>query len=163
MAQLAEPDLGSTVALEGKPSTSKGVAEPIPLDSAARVHPIHATIPEVRLPAHVNSDPWTVEQADEDPNRPGSTVQKASTIVNPVTLQPFSIDELRSHNLESLLRQYPNPETADKAREETIKELRKLIDDNERKSKEIDREMEEKEKTREIERKVYARKLGKEG
>lgn len=161
MAQSVEPELGSTAVVEGK--AAKGVTELVPLDSPSRVHPIHAHLPEVRLPSHVASDPWTVEQADEDPNRLENTTRKASTIVNPVTLQPFSIDELRSHNLESLLRQYPNPEAADKAREETVKELRKLIDDNERKSKEIDREMEEKEKTREIERKVYARKVGREG
>lgn len=114
----------------------------MPLDSSLRTEPIHPLIMEVKLsPANI-------------PNAPLSTL-------NPITLRPFTIDELRAHKLESLLSQYPTPEAAAKARDDTATELRKLLDENERKNKEIDHELEEKEKTREIERKVFARRSGK--
>lgn len=129
---------------------SASKAQIVSLDSSVRKEPIHSLIMEVRLPsAGVNVD--NITNVSSDP----------PTTLNPVTLRPFTIDELRAHKLESMLSQYPTQEAAAKAREDTAVELRKLIDDNERKNKEIDREMEEKEKTREIERKVYARKLGK--
>lgn len=159
MAQLDTSVSPSDGPTEGKITVSKGVAEPVPLNSSLRVQPIHAAVPEVRVPVHAASKP----SADVTDAKFEDVGQKASSILHPVTLQPFSVDELRSHNLESLLRQCPNAEAADKAREEAARELRKLIDENERKSKEIEREMEEKEKTREIERKVYNRKLGKDG
>lgn len=128
----------------------------MPLDSSLRTEPIHPLITEVKLSLNVKSpaaDATTVD-ATSSSNAPLTTL-------NPITLRPFTIDELRAHKLESLLSQYPTPDMAVKAREDTVAELRKLLDDNERKNKQIDHEMEEKEKTREIERKVYARKLGK--
>lgn len=129
---------------------SASKAQIISLDSSLRKEPIHSSIMEIRLPsAGVNVENHTNISSDPP------------TTLNPVTLRPFTVDELRTHKLESLLSQYPTQEAAAKAREDTVVELRKMLDDNERKNKEIDREMEEKEKTREIERKVYARKLGK--
>lgn len=124
--------------------------ESLSLDAATRVQPIHVTIPEVKLPVSISSE-----------SQDGAV--KSTHLLHPVTGQAFSHDELRANGMESLLRQYPDTESATKAREDSVRELRKLLDDNERKTKEIEREMEEKEKTRDIERKVYARKLGKDG
>lgn len=117
-------------------------AQVVPLDSSLRAEPIHTLIMEVKLP-------------------PANVSNASSTTLDPVTLRPFTIDELHTHKLESLLSQYPTPEAAAQARLDTATELRKLLDDNERKNREIDRDMEQKEKTREIERKVYAKRLGK--
>lgn len=131
----------------------------IPFDSSLRTEPIHPLISEIKLSPNVN-----IATTDTDTAMHNSTSnsQAPLTTLNPVTCQPFTIDELRAHKLESLLSQYPTPAIAMRAREDTAAELRKILDENERKNKEIDRELDEKEKTREIERKVYARKLGKE-
>lgn len=134
----------------------------VPLDSTRRTQPIHPSIPEVKLPSNRIVDAPATSAGDG--NGAGSSQQDPNpTTLNPITLQPFTVDELRLHNIESLLRQYSTPEAAKKALDDTATELRKLIDENDRKSKEIEREMEEKEKTREIERRVYAKKLGKDG
>ena len=124
--------------------------EPLPIDSASRVQPIHAAVPEIKLPVNFASGNQDV-------------AAKSVYLLHPVSCQPFSHDELRANGMESLLRQYTDSDAASKAREDSVKELRKLLDENERKTKEIEREMEEKEKTREIERKVFARKTGKDG
>jgi len=125
----------------------------VPLDSVRRTQPIHPSISEVKLPANGSVDA---------PNTSTTDFSHVVTL-NPVTLQPFTLEELRSHNIETLHRQYSTQEAAKKALDDTAKELRKLIDENDRKSKEIDRDMEEKEKIRETERRVYAKKLGKDG
>lgn len=128
----------------------------IPFDSSLRTEPIHPLISEVKLSPHVN-----ITTTDTAMHNSTSNSHAPLTTLNPITCQPFTIDELRAHKLESLLSQYPTPTTAIRAREDTAAELRKILDENERKNKEIDRELDEKEKTREIERKVYVRKLGK--
>lgn len=129
----------------------------IPPNSSLRTEPIHPLISEIKLSPNVN-----VSTNDTAMHNSTSDAKAPLTTLNPVTCQPFTIDELRFHKLESLLDQYPMPDMALKAREDTAAELRKMLDENERRNKEIDRELDEKEKTREIERKVYARKLGKE-
>lgn len=134
-----------------------------PLDSDLRVQPLHPSIPEVKLPRKVESETTLADRADEKQKEQKGLGTPSATTLNPITLQPFTLEELHSHNIDALLHQYSTPEAARKAREETVKELRKLLDENDVKTKEIDRELEEKEKTREIERKVYARKLGKDG
>lgn len=145
------------------PKSTTNVQAVTPLDSDLRVQPLHPTIPEVKLPRKVHSETTTADAAGENRREQEGIGSPSATTLNPVTLQPFTLEELRSHNIDALLRQYSTPEAARKARDETAKELRKLLDENDVKTKEIDREMEEKEKTREIERKVYARKLGKDG
>ncbi|KAK5084709.1 hypothetical protein LTR05_005787 [Lithohypha guttulata] len=136
--------------------------EVVPLSSTRRAVPIHPIVHEVKLPTAAGDVLTTVGSEGL-----GLRVQNGSvsltTTLNPITLKPFTIEELRSYHLEALVRQYSTSEAAEKAREDTARDLRKMLDDNERKSKEIERDMDEKEKTREIERKVYARKLGKEG
>lgn len=129
----------------------------LPLDSSLRTQPIHPLISEIRLSPHVEelSTDTAMYNSTSNPRAPVTTL-------NPATSQPFTLDELRAHKLESLLSQYPTRDMAMRAREDTAAELRNLLDESERRNKEIDRELDEKEKTREIERKVYARKLGKE-
>ena len=134
-----------------------------PLDSELRVQPLHPSIPEVKLPRKVESETTSASATDENQREQQGLGSPSSTTLNPITLQPFTLEELRMHNIDALMRQYSTPEAARKAREEAAKDLRKLLDENDVNTKEIDREMEEKEKTREIERKVYARKLGKDG
>ena len=134
-------------------------ATQVPLDSAQRVEPIHPAVPEVKMPFDI---PNSADSVASDPQtKSQGVIHSAASMLNPVTLSPFTVEELRSHHVETLLHQYTSAEAANKARDDTAKELRKLLDENERKRKDIEREMEEKEKTREIERKVYARKLGK--
>lgn len=128
----------------------------IPLDSSLRTEPIHPLISEVKLSSNVN-----IPSTDTAMHNSTSNFKAPITTLNPITSQPFTDDELRAHKLESLLSQYPTPDMAMRARDDTAAELRKILDENERKNREIDRELDEKEKTREIERKVYARKLGK--
>lgn len=140
--QMAQPDRNDIDGINKSQSHTQTQVQATPLDSSLRTEPIHPLIIEVKL------------SSANIPNAPLTTL-------NPITLRPFTIDELRAHKLESLLSQYPTSEAAAQAREDTATELRKLLDDNERKNKEIDRELEEKEKTREIERKVFARRSGK--
>lgn len=148
------------MSIESRPTAS---SETAPLDSARRVKPIHPVVNEVKLPNSVTTDQpgQTAEIAADANGKPISLA--SSTLLNPVTLKPFTIEELRSHNLEALVKQYSTPEAAQKAREDSVKELRRLLDENDRKTRDIKAQMDEKEKTREIERKVYARKLGKDG
>lgn len=156
MAQKTERESSDSSKPVVDKSEDDGVTKPkeVPLDSSLRTEPIHVLVPEVKLSPNIKTVTATKDDGVDAPNAPLTTL-------NPVTLRPFSIDELRAHKLESLLSQYTTPEAALKARDDTASELRKMLDENERKNKEIDREMEEKEKTREIERKVYAKKLGK--
>lgn len=128
----------------------------IPLDSSLRTEPIHPLITEIKLSPNVNISSTETNMYSSTGNSKTSL-----TTLNPITCQPFSLDDLRAHKLETLLNQYPTPDMALRAREDTAAELRKILDENERKNKEIDRELDEKEKTREIERKVYAKRLGK--
>lgn len=165
---MAQQDGSSTLASGAEtanagPRAETNVQAVTPLNSDIRVQPLHPMIPEVKLPRKVeNESASATTSADKEKEQRGLDTPSATTL-NPITLQPFTLEELHSHNIEALLRQYSTPEAARKARDETAKELRKMLDENEVKTKEIDREMEEKEKTREIERKVYARKLGKDG
>ena len=108
--------------------------EPHLLESTMRTIAIHPSITEVKLPS-------------KDAN--------VAYDLHPVTLQPFTVDELRTHNIESLMRQYPTQEAAQKEIEIAVKELRTMLDENSRKTQQIEHEMKEKEKTMEIERKAY--------
>lgn len=140
----------------------KAAALTVPLDSVQRTQPIHPLLPEIKLfTKYVVPNHDTVADNNDVTGLPTQAFHPVT--LNPLTLQPFTIEDLHSHNLESLLRQFPTQEAAKKALDDTAKELRKLIDDNDRKTKEIEREMDEKEKTRQIERRVYAKKLGKDG
>ena len=165
MAQQGRSEVHATNAdtVDSAPKAATNVQAATPLDSDLRVQPLHPSIPEVRLPRKVENELPSAEAVDRKQEEQNGLGTPSSTTLNPVTLQPFTLEELRSHNIDALLRQYLAPDSARKARDEAAKELRKLLDENDVKTKEIDREMEEKKKTREIERKVYARKLGKDG
>ncbi|KAK5096731.1 hypothetical protein LTR70_002900 [Exophiala xenobiotica] len=164
MQQQSTSILASSAgAADPAPKAATNVQAATPLDSDIRVQPLHPSVPEVKLPRKVENELTSADAADRKQEEQKGLGSPSATTLNPVTLQPFTLEELRSYNIDGLLRQYSTPDSARKAQDETAKELRKLLDENEVKTKEIDREMEEKEKTREIERKVYARKLGKDG
>lgn len=123
---------------------SEAPPDKIPLDAPQRVQPIHDSLPNIKLPAATSDAP--------DP-----------VTLHPVTLRPLTHSDLKAANFDALRAQYDTPEAAAKAREDAVREVKKIMDENERKVRDIEREMDEKEKTRDIERKVYLKKFGKDG
>lgn len=145
MAQTSStPASPTTTTSKHKQSALQTQSESIiPLDAPQRTHPIHPSIPSIKLSSTSDGT--------------------STTTLNPLTLKPFTAEELKTHNYKTLKEQYSTPEEARQAQEEALKELKERLEGSERRTKEIEREMEEKEKTREIERKVYMKKLGKDG
>lgn len=151
------------MSIDGRPAASNEV---VPLHDSRRVKPIHPSVQEVKLPTPSDAERAVQDaqtQAAEGVEKDRPISPSSASQLNPLTLQPFTMEELRSHNLEGLVNQYSTPEAAQKARDDAAKELRRVIDDYDRRTKDIKAQMEEKEKTREIERKVFARKSGKDG
>jgi hypothetical protein len=109
------------------------MATVIPLDSASRQRPIHAELPEVKVPAG----------------------DLHASQYHPVTCDPFSPEDLQYHKFPSLQKQFKSPEEALRAQEEAIREVKQRMEESAQKTREIEKEMEEKEKMREVERKVY--------
>ena len=107
----------------------------IPLDSASRTRPIHALLPEIRVP--------------------GSDMP--ITAYHPVTCEPLTSEDLSYHKFQALQKQYSTPESARVARDEAIAEMRRRMEDREKRLRDIEKEIAQMEKTREIERKVFER------
>lgn len=107
----------------------------LPLSSPARQRPIHDSLPAVKVPV-----------GDLKPCQ-----------YHPVTGEPFSADDLQHPLLREMLEKYKDaaPEEVQKARDEAIREVKTIMEENEVKAREIERDMEEKERVREIERKVF--------
>lgn len=59
------------------------------------------------------------------------------------------------HKFQSLQQQYPTPEAARQALNETVRELKDRMEENEKKRGEIEKDIGIKEKTRDLERKLY--------
>ncbi|KAK6382921.1 hypothetical protein LTS17_003591 [Exophiala oligosperma] len=123
---------------------------PVPLDSPSRTAPIHPSVPAVKIPA---SAVWNL---------------------NPITLQPFTDEELVKYGYEKVRAEVYSARGVDakgkagvkakeeevaRLREETANMLRQKLEEREIKLREITREMEEKEKIREVERKVFRKRL----
>lgn len=107
----------------------------LPLSSPARQRPIHDSLPAVKVPV-----------GDLKPCQ-----------YHPVTGEPFTPDDLQHPLLREMLEKYKDaaPEEVQKARDEAIREVKTIMEENEVKAREIERDMEEKERVREIERKVF--------
>jgi hypothetical protein len=108
---------------------------PLPLSSSSRTRPVHDSLPAVKIPS-----------SDLKPCQH-----------HPVTGAPFTAEDLQHPLLRELVEKYKggDVELAKKAREDAIVEVKRRMEENEAKSREIERNMEEKEKMREIERKVF--------
>lgn len=119
----------------------------IPLDSPSRTSPIHPLLPTIKI-----------RDSSLSSSRSG-----ALSAENPLTLTPWTPDDLKHHNYAHLRAQYPSPNAAAAAREEAVLELKNRLEESERRTRELEREMEEKEKTREIERKVWMKRRGEGG
>lgn len=105
----------------------------LPLSSPTRQRPIHADLPQVKVPA-----------GDLKPCQ-----------YHPVTGEPFSADDLQHPLLREMLAKYDTPEAARKAQLDAVREVKQRMEEAELKGREIDKDMEEKEKMREIERKIF--------
>ena len=105
----------------------------LPLEHATRQRPIHTDLPQVRVPA---GDLKTCQY-------------------HPVTGEPFTADDLQHPLLSEALDNYSSPESALKAQQDAVREVKRRMEENEQKSREIDKDMEQKEKIREIERKIF--------
>jgi len=134
----------SSAPTEPPPSdpTMTTTAPPPPLDSPLRTTPLHPDLPGIKVPSE-------------------STAQN----LNPVTLRPFTLDELKDLGFEALVEKYVggasglndggNKEEARSERDDLARQLREKLEENERKRAEIEREMDEKEKIRDVERRVF--------
>ncbi|KAL6245431.1 hypothetical protein RBB50_007430 [Rhinocladiella similis] len=124
--------------------------DPVPLDSPLRTTPIHPSVPSVKVPANAV---WNM---------------------NPITLQPFTEEELVKYGYEKVRAEVHSARGTDakgkagakakeqevaRLREETANMLKQKLEERENKLREITREMEEKEKIREVERKVFRKRL----
>ena len=111
----------------------------VPLSSPLRTTPIHPSLSLPLLPSTA-----------------------LSTNTNPLTLQPFTPSELSHHHFPSLQTSLIGKSKDDVQTmiEEEITKLKAVVDERERKEREVDREMGEKERVREVERRVYRRKMG---
>lgn len=129
-------------------ATRKVLTQPtvVPLDSAVRQNPIHPDLLSIKVPAS---------------SAEGSSLSLKSYQYHPVTCEPLTTEDLKDHKtnltLQQLAKQYPTPETADKALAETVREVKMRIEESEEKRREVDREMEDLEKMREVERKILTR------
>lgn len=113
-------------------------AKLVALDSSLREVPIHADLPEIKVPS-----------GDLKPHQ-----------YHPVSCEPFSSEDLQHHKLLQLQKQYTSPDAVTRARAEAVQEVKDRMAEAAKKTREINQQMEEMEKTREIERKIY-RKQGK--
>ncbi|KKY24758.1 hypothetical protein UCRPC4_g02288 [Phaeomoniella chlamydospora] len=104
----------------------------VPLDSPFRTQAIHPSLPGFKV-----------------------TSTHPSHQLNPITNTAWTVSELEALGLKTLLAEHPDPESASKAQEEAVKQLKAHVDANENKRKQIEREMQDAERTRELERKIF--------
>ena len=128
-------------------TTEQSHPSDIPFDSPDRTTPIHPSLPAFRV---------TTTNPSQGPH-----------LINPLTNQPFTTSELESLNLKDLLEEHyrqsvsgdpeskPAEESAAKARDEAIEELKRHLELQERKKLEVEAEMKEAENTRKLERKIF--------
>ncbi|KAL3461536.1 hypothetical protein BJX64DRAFT_158966 [Aspergillus heterothallicus] len=115
-----------------EPSSSPNTT-PIPLDSPTRTTPIHELLPEIRLPSDLPLYRY-----------------------DPVTCAPIEPEDVRAQ-LEQLRKEFPTPNAALKAQEQTARELKQKLEDAERKREEVQKTMDKKIKERNTELKVLSK------
>ncbi|KAJ5106585.1 hypothetical protein N7456_003260 [Penicillium angulare] len=106
----------------------------IPLDSPIRTTAIHPDLPEIQVP----SEPLPVYR------------------YHPITCQPIEEQDVHSE-LEQLRHDFPTRETALRAQEQAAKEIKRKIEEAEKKREHIQREMDKKNKERDTELKVVSK------
>ncbi|KAK2869681.1 hypothetical protein FQN49_003127 [Arthroderma sp. PD_2] len=113
-------------------SANSNTNEPVSLDSPLRTTPIHAQLPDIRVP----SDPLPSHR------------------YHPVTCAPLDIVELQVE-LQQLRKEYTTSVAARKAQDEAAKEVKKRIEEAREKTEQIQKIMQRKTEEREMERKVF--------
>lgn len=114
--------------------TSSPPANPIALDSPLRTTPIHALLPEVRVPRE----------------------PLPSYRYNPVTCAPLEGEDVRAQ-IEQLRQEFTSPDEIAKVQEQVAKEVKQKMEDAERKREEVQKAMDKKIKERNTEMKVLSK------
>ena len=117
-----------------EPSPPPLEAEHVPLDSSIRTCPIHALLPDIRVP----SDPLP-------PCR-----------YHPVTCAPLDVVKIRSE-LQQLRKEYPTPTAILKAQDEAAKQVKQRMKAAAEKSDYIQKIMKTKTDERDMERRVFSK------
>jgi hypothetical protein len=106
----------------------------VPLSSSVRTTPIHAALPDIRVPSE----------------------SLPSHRYHPVTCTPLDVLEVRSQ-VQELCKEYPTSVAARKAQEAAALEVKQRLIDAERKKEDIQKTMKRKTEEREMERKVFSK------
>lgn len=114
--------------------TGSPPTKPVPLESPIRTTPIHSTLPDIRVPG--------------EPLEPHN--------YHPVTCAPIDTDYIRSQ-FEELRREYPTLDAAREAQEQVAMDVKRKLEDAEKKREEVQRAMDKKVKERNTEMKVLSK------
>ncbi|KAJ5654356.1 hypothetical protein N7490_001359 [Penicillium lividum] len=106
----------------------------VPLDASLRTTPIHPDLPEIQVPG----EPLPVYR------------------YHPVTCQPIDEQDVKA-DLEQLRQEFPTRETALRAQEQAAKEVKRKIEETEKKREQVQRAMDKKIKERDTELKVVSK------
>jgi regulator of protease activity HflC (stomatin/prohibitin superfamily) len=116
------------------PSPPSESAAAVPLDSSIRTTPIHPDLTEIQVPG----EPLPVYR------------------YHPITCQPIEEQDVRAE-LEKLRQEFPSKETALRAQEQAAKEVKRTLEEAEKKKGQIQRAMDKKTKERDTEMKVLSK------
>ncbi|KAJ5915049.1 hypothetical protein N7454_011161 [Penicillium verhagenii] len=120
---------------EAPPMSPPSEATPtVPLDSPIRTTPIHPDLPEIQVPG----EPHEVYR------------------YNPITCQPIDEQDVQTE-LEQLRQDFPTREAALRAQEQAAKEVKRKIEEAEKKREQVQRAMDKKIKERDTELKVVTK------
>ncbi|KAJ5636544.1 uncharacterized protein N7484_009857 [Penicillium longicatenatum] len=109
-------------------------ASAVPLDSPLRTTPIHPDLPEIQVPG----EPLPVYR------------------YHPITCQPIDEQDVQVE-LEQLRQDFPTREAALRAQEQAAKEVKRKIEEAEKKREQVQRAMDKKIKERDTELKVVSK------
>ncbi|KAJ6102184.1 hypothetical protein N7486_004611 [Penicillium sp. IBT 16267x] len=109
-------------------------ASAVPLDSSLRTTPIHPDLPEIQVPG----EPLPVYR------------------YHPITCQPIDEQDVQVE-LKQLRQDFPTRETALRAQEQAAKEVKRKIEEAEKKREQVQRAMDKKIKERDTELKVVSK------
>ncbi|KAJ5122089.1 hypothetical protein N7448_003220 [Penicillium atrosanguineum] len=116
------------------PSPPSESASAVPLDSSIRTSPIHPDLTEIQVP--------------EEP--------LPAYRYHPVTCQPIEEQDFQAE-LEKLRQEFPTKETALRAQEQAAKEVKRTLEEADKRKGDIQRAMDKKTKERDTEMKVLSK------
>lgn len=116
------------------PSPPSESASAVPLDASIRTTPIHPDLTEIQVPG----EPLPVYR------------------YHPVTCQPIDQQDVQAE-LEKLRQEFPTKETALKAQEQAAKEVKRTLEEADKRKGDIQRAMDKKTKERDTEMKVLSK------